>query len=358
MKRWLILGIAVAQLGLLAFMAGQREWVLRTGRQVWLRTAPVDPTDPMRGAYVRLGYEFSTVKKEQCRDGLVAWFAEKNPERMRDRVVYAVMKPGPHGLAEFVALTDRRPAEGLYLRGRADSDWSRESLQVRYGLEALFLQQDQAKELEVAAARQRWAEGRAIDAKVSVGASGIAVLDGHRWEPLGVTLETELLARQEAGAGAMQGIRPNDCPVVAVKITFKNHGEKPVALWLPSDPAVAFRLVPEILWGGDECHWTLPAGAAPVPVASEVRRLAPGEAATVRLDLTRPEWNLVYREKSKESEQVVSVAELGGLPAGVCLQFEYVPPAETAVRDWSEAELLWLAPLRTRTFYASETREN
>ncbi|HQF38296.1 MAG TPA: GDYXXLXY domain-containing protein [Opitutaceae bacterium] len=351
MKRWLILGIAVAQLGLLAFMAGQREWVLRTGRQVWLRTAPVDPTDPMRGAYVRLGYEFSTVKKEQCRDGLVAWFAAKGPERMRDRVVYAVMKPGPHGLAEFVALTDRRPAEGLYLRGRADSDWSRESLQVRYGLEALFLQQDHAKALEVEAARQRWTEGRTIDAKVAVGTSGISVLAGYRWAPLGVTLETELGPRRQNAPASRA-----EYPVVAVNVTFKNHGEQPVALWLPADPAGAFRLVPDPLWGVAECRWNQPSGPAPVPQASEVRRLAPGEEATVRLDLARPEWLVVIREKETGAERSVAVAELGGVPAGVRFLFEYVPPAESVVRDWSSADRLWLAPLRTPAFYPRESR--
>ncbi len=351
MKRWLILGIAVAQLGLLAFMAGQREWVLRTGRQVWLRTAPVDPTDPMRGAYVRLGYEFSTVKKEQCRDGLAVWFTEKNPERMRDRVVYAVMKPGPHGLAEFVALTDRRPADGLYLRGRADSDWMGEALRVRYGLEALFLQQDHAKALEVEAARQRWTAGRTIDAKVAVGTSGIAVLDGYRWEPLGVTLETELGPRlQNAQASRAEH------PVVAVNVTFTNHGTEPVALWLPADPAAAFRLVPDLLWGVAECRWNPPTGPAPVPQAGEVRRLAPGETATVRLDLARPEWGVTCRENEKSAERLVSVADLGGVPAGVRFLFEYVPPAEAVVRDWPSVDLLWLAPLRTPAFYTRESR--
>ena len=352
MRRWLIIGVALAQLGLLGFMAGQREWILRTGRTVWLRTAPVDPTDPMRGAYVRLGYEFSEVKEDQCRDGLAAWFADKSRKRFRDREVYALLQPGPQGLAEFVALTDRRPADGLYLRGRADADWSGESLRVRYGLEALFLQQEQAKELEVAAAQRRWAEGRAIDTKVAVGASGVAVLDGYRWEPLGLTLETELGPRPEDGAGARRPERP----VVALRVVFKNHGDTAVALWLPSDPAAAFRLEPDLLWGVAQCRWVPQAEVPRAPAPTEVRVLAPGESAAVRLDLTRPEWNVVCREKAEEGERVISVAELGGVPAGVRFQLEYVPPTESTVRGWAQAEALWLARLRTRAFYASESR--
>ena len=45
--------VAALQIVLLAFMAGEREWVARTGTPVVLRTAPIDPRDPMRGDYVR-----------------------------------------------------------------------------------------------------------------------------------------------------------------------------------------------------------------------------------------------------------------------------------------------------------------
>ena len=43
MKRWLLLAAVILQLGVLAWLAGQREFVLRFGRSVYLRTAPLDP---------------------------------------------------------------------------------------------------------------------------------------------------------------------------------------------------------------------------------------------------------------------------------------------------------------------------
>ncbi len=141
-----------------------------------------------------------------------------------------------------------------------------------------------------------------------------------------------------------------------MKVTFKNHGAEPVALWLPADPTAGFRLVPDPLWGVSECRWNQPSGPAPVPQASEVRRLAPGEEATVRLDLARPEWLVVIREKETGAERSVSVAELGGVPAGVRFLFEYAPPAESVVHDWSFVDRLWLAPLRTPAFYARDSR--
>ena len=353
MRRWSILFIVVAQLGLLAFMAGQREWVLRTGQTVWLRTEPVDPTDPMRGAYVRLGYEFSRVAEERCRDGLAAWFADAQRLRFRDREVFAVLAPGAHGLAEFVALTDRRPATGLYLRGRANSSWNDGPLVVRYGGEALFLQQDKAKDLEVEAARQRWKEGRTIDAEVAVSEAGLAVLVGYRWEPLGITFETELGPLVPGGSGALERERP----VVGVTVTLKNHSEAPVAVWVPADTGAAFRLVPSVLWGEQVCRWARPEELQPVPRAGEIRVLEPGQAAALPVDLTQARWTLRWREKEAEPERPVPFVAMGGVPyPGARFALEYQPPPIEAVRGLAGAELLWHGGLRTRTFAASEHR--
>ena len=55
--------VAIAQVALLVFMAGEREWVLHTGRTVVVHAEPVDPTDPMRGAYVRLAHRLSEVPR-------------------------------------------------------------------------------------------------------------------------------------------------------------------------------------------------------------------------------------------------------------------------------------------------------
>lgn len=73
MKVKLALLVAGLQVLVLAFMAGQREWIARTGQPVTLRTTPIDPNDPMRGAYVRLEYEISTVPPALCRGETAKW---------------------------------------------------------------------------------------------------------------------------------------------------------------------------------------------------------------------------------------------------------------------------------------------
>src|SRR5690348_12571096 len=121
MKVKLALLVAALQVLVLAFMAGQREWILRTGTPLVLRTAPIDPNDPMRGAYVRLDYEISTVPPALCRGEVAKWtkLADyRESQQLRDRVVFAAMAVNSYGLADLTSLSDRPPDTGPYLRGR------------------------------------------------------------------------------------------------------------------------------------------------------------------------------------------------------------------------------------------------
>ena len=70
MKTWIIIGAAALQLLALAYIAAERELIFRTGRVIYLRTAPVDPRDAFRGDFVRLDYEIGHALTNQARDGL------------------------------------------------------------------------------------------------------------------------------------------------------------------------------------------------------------------------------------------------------------------------------------------------
>ena len=81
MKTAAVVAAIVIQFAVLGWMAGQREWIVRTGPSVWLCTAPVDPRDPFRGDYVTLGYEISTIPAEKCGPALRAKMDEMNATR-------------------------------------------------------------------------------------------------------------------------------------------------------------------------------------------------------------------------------------------------------------------------------------
>lgn len=53
--------ISALQIGFLSWNIAGRAAVLRNGQEVLLKVQPVDPRDLLRGDYVRLGYDISTV---------------------------------------------------------------------------------------------------------------------------------------------------------------------------------------------------------------------------------------------------------------------------------------------------------
>ena len=82
MRRKLVLLFVVAQVLVLAFMAGKREFIVHAGERIHLRTAPVDPRDLFRGDFVRLNYEVSSVGPKLMRDGVSEHLGEKATRSM------------------------------------------------------------------------------------------------------------------------------------------------------------------------------------------------------------------------------------------------------------------------------------
>lgn len=344
MRRWIVVIVAVLQIGVLAYMAGEREWILRTGEPVFVRTAPIDPRDPMRGDYVRLEYEVSTVPRALCAEGLQDMFTEANRYRRvhRDRRVYAVLTRGEGGVAGIEALTDREPAGGLYMRGRIQSV-DVDSVNVRYGIEALFTEQGAARrfEDEVRGAKA----GVPVNAQVALSRRGVAVLSGYRWEPLGITC---VLRRAEQPADpARRDVRG----VIGATVTLKNHSDAPVAIVdLPG--AGSFRLVAVNRWAG-ETHVPVSRRTPGMPQAADVVLLQPGQSHEVELDFTTPDWfvQAVAREGAPAEPPQALEALAGQWSAW--FRIEYLPPPAAACAGLPHAEAIRHAPLRTRSFGAA-----
>ncbi|CAM5409119.1 putative membrane-anchored protein [Aquamicrobium terrae] len=53
--------LALAQIGFLGWIIAGRAAILRDGKEVLLKVEPVDPRDLLRGDYVNLGYDISSV---------------------------------------------------------------------------------------------------------------------------------------------------------------------------------------------------------------------------------------------------------------------------------------------------------
>lgn len=131
------------------------------GREIMLKVVPVDPRSLFRGNYAQLDYDISIIPSV----GLDA-------EKLRvGEIVYVRLKQGVDGLYVFDSATLEQPKKGLYIRGRLTSPgWlARDSLQLRYGIEAWFAPKEKALTLE------RELRGGGV-AQVMVAANGRAAL--------------------------------------------------------------------------------------------------------------------------------------------------------------------------------------
>lgn len=342
MRTWLVLAVIVAQIGTLAFMAGEREWVVRTGRTILLRTAPVDPLDPMRGAYVRLDYEIAHVPRALCDDEIARWMTEAShpgPSRA-DAVVYALLEINRVGVAELRNLAHDRPSGGHFIRGRIQSLGS-DHVRVRYGVEALFMEQQAAKALENAIVQEKM--GVPINAEVAVNSRGLGVLKGYRWEPLGLTItlrreqpQREPRTTRPTGGGALLGL----------VVELKNHSESPVAI---VDPAVegVLRLIPDARRNSDGLAWVRAASVAADPGPEDIIVLAPATTRRVDIDLRSPQWHVF--NPADAGSRPAPLSEFTDSP-NAWFRIEYAPPPPEGLPQREATALVRHSTLRSRAF--------
>ena len=142
--------VAVIQIALLGAMVVDRAQILRGGTEVKLQTRPIDPRDLLRGDYVVLGYDISTVASG-------ALF--KQPSSSRHPVVYVKLAPKPDGLYEAVSVhTAVVPVTSpeVLIRGTVaygascepDGQSFCDKLQIRYNLEKYFVPEGEGRKLE------------------------------------------------------------------------------------------------------------------------------------------------------------------------------------------------------------------
>lgn len=345
MRYRLAIAAVVLQLLVLGFMAGEREWILRHGRSVLLRMAPIDPNDPMRGDYARLDYEISHVPKHLWEGELAKLSrpAAADFGRAAERRVYARLQATEGEVAELIGLTGEKPLEGLFIRGRTGAYFG-QNLEVRYGIEALFMQQGSAKKLEELRASGR--PGVPLDVEVAVSAGGTAVLKNYQWESLGITLAFE---RAPAPPRSEQNVRdssPRGQLVTAIKAELKNHGPQEVAIVdLPN--AGSFRLITNDRWQESRYRWVGDARPAPAATTGEVIVLKPGETHVTRIDLLQPDWFVV--NTAAPDQKAIPLRDISD-PWSASFRIEYAPPSKAASVQLPHADLILHRRLRSRGF--------
>jgi uncharacterized membrane-anchored protein len=132
-------------------MVVERAMILRTGTDVTLQTRPLDPRDFLRGDYVTLGYDISSVPVPAPKDEYFEHLAG------RGAPIFVKLAPNRDGFYEAISVhaapIDVSSPEVL-IRGHVVPSFGN-ALQVRYGIERYFVPEGEGRKLESARNQRR-----------------------------------------------------------------------------------------------------------------------------------------------------------------------------------------------------------
>lgn len=140
--------VALLQTAILGYMIEGRAGILRSGTEVLLKTAPVDPRDLLRGDYVVLTYDISLVPIEVI--------TGPRPKAGDVAPLHVRLKPGTDGFwsvseASFDPLPSEEGSVVLKSRPVTIYDWlwqNTGNLTVSYGIERYYVPEGEGKPIE------------------------------------------------------------------------------------------------------------------------------------------------------------------------------------------------------------------
>lgn len=140
--------IAIVQTAILGYMIEGRASILRSGTDVLLKTAPVDPRDLLRGDYVILTYDISTISTTSI--------TGTRPETGEVAKLHVRLKPGADGYwtvsaASFDPLAEEAGSVVLLSQPVTIYDWEWENagnLTVSYGIERFYVPEGEGRPIE------------------------------------------------------------------------------------------------------------------------------------------------------------------------------------------------------------------
>lgn len=167
-RRWLpplvaALIAAALQTAALGYMVESRASILRNGKEVLLKTVPVDPRDLLRGDYVILSYDISSLPPELFKGGL--------PKAPQEVTVFVRLAKQPDGFwsASEASFTELAPAdESVVLQSQPFTYYPSSSeipspINVAYGIERFYVPEGEGRVLEQA----RNAEALSVNVRVN-----------------------------------------------------------------------------------------------------------------------------------------------------------------------------------------------
>lgn len=141
--------LALVQIGFLSWAIVGRAAVLRDGQEVLLRIRPVDPRDLLRGDYVILTYDISSIAADLLEKPLAMKRVESGD------VVYVRLARGADGywIADAASLGARPSDKPDTVVLRGTTTYARDidetsTIDVDYGIERFYLPEGEGKAIE------------------------------------------------------------------------------------------------------------------------------------------------------------------------------------------------------------------
>ncbi|MCE5341388.1 MAG: GDYXXLXY domain-containing protein [Planctomycetaceae bacterium] len=323
MRKLLIICSAVLQVLLLAYIGGQREYVLHTGRTIYLRTVPFDPRDFFRGDYARLNYEISTIDKKYFKDGItIPPDTRESYRKFRGRKIYTVLQVDDSNVASIVYVTDKEPQkDALFIRGRQTYSYEN-SINVLYGIEAFYVQQGKGREIET---RMSDGERTTIEMEVALGTNGIAVLKDYHRSPLSIKA---------------QNLKKKDGILQTCEIVLTNNSDKPVGIIdLPGYNSLKLEI--GVVFPGQPVPWTQERKIAKIE-DKDVHIIKPFQTYIFPVDFDDSYWKIELPEKTQLSDEPKNPRKML-----LYLSVAYESPSKEQCKDLKDADIVWHGKLST-----------
>ncbi len=160
-KKKIFITIGIFWLAIIIGFVAMKEFTLRTGKEILLKTVPVDPRDLFRGDYVILRYEISRLDLNKIA-------ADNADFKTGDKIFVALNEENGYAVASRIFQNAPKDEE-LFIKGILQNMHNK-SLTIEYGIESYFVPEGKGKKLE----RRR--EEQKLDVKVSVDRFGTAAI--------------------------------------------------------------------------------------------------------------------------------------------------------------------------------------
>jgi len=110
------------------------------GKEVYIKTTPIDPRDLLRGNYVSLSFK----ELSRFEDTISEYKSASNYAK-----VYVLLKPDENNFVHYAGFSTERPKKGLFIKAQIHKQYYGSfNYSATYGIETYFTTPKKARELE------------------------------------------------------------------------------------------------------------------------------------------------------------------------------------------------------------------